>query len=60
VAAVAVIKDYYYKGSHIVIHDDYFVSKEEFNKILEKIGIDASRAFMAAAIKASKLNDKTA
>lgn len=57
---MAVHKDYYYKGSHIIILDDDYVSKEEHAKILEKIGIDASRAFMAAAIKASKENDKTA
>ena len=57
---MAVYKDYYYGSTHIIIHDDCFVSKDEAEKIIERIGINASRALMAAAMKAAEESDKTA
>lgn len=57
---MAVVSDYYYGPTHVIVHDDFVVPDEEVAKIIERIGINASRALMVTAIKESEENEKAA
>jgi len=55
---MAVIMDYYIGPTHIIVHDDCAVSAEEVPAILKRIGENASRALLAAAIQEEKAKEK--
>lgn len=48
---MAIIMDYYYGPTHIIVYDDHVVPKEEVPAILERIGENAYRALLAAKIR---------
>ncbi|MBU5331444.1 hypothetical protein KQI61_04480 [Anaerocolumna aminovalerica] len=56
---MAVAKDYYNGPTHIIIMDDYCVSREEVPEILDRIGQQAYRDLCAAESRKQQ-NDGTA
>lgn len=52
---MAVIMDYYFNGTRIIVKDDYYCSEEEAEKIIKRIGEKITRALYSEEQK-----DKTA
>lgn len=52
---MAVIMDYYYNGTRIIVKDDFCCSEEEAEEIIKKIGEMATLALSSA-----QQEDKTA
>ncbi len=45
---MAIAMDFYVGSTHILIHDDFVRGPEETQRILKKVGRDATRAMVAA------------